>query len=548
MRKSIGWGAPAFVVACVVACGSGDSDGEDEPTVAGSSGAAGEGASGGAGGTSGTDGGEAGANAASTGGATTGGSGGTAGTTGGAGGTGASTGGTSGDAGSSGSGGSTSGASGDAGASGAAGAPMTPPGFTEGAVLAPGVHISGEPKLAVNRAGDALVAWPGSTGTRIGIWTLRYDPTTETWGEPFALNVDDTYDAELHDLALDADGNAYVAWKQGFIFVTRYDTATATWTDAVQIEEHDDGGVGNPRVAAGPNGTAIIVWPESDGSRTSLRHRRYDPIGDEWTYWEAIDDRDYRNSGTGALAIDASGNAIAAFPQSGDSGVDGGPLLVNHFDAQAGTWDTAEVIDPETGATSPFGMQLAADPSGNFFLVWAKASTELSGDEQLWAGRYVASSGWEEPVQLEDQEAFATTEPHLTLDDAGNAMVVWTADDHLWGTRYDASTSTSTWSEPIKIDDTTGWVAKWASVAMDSAGNALAVSSQWPAPDINLDLDAVASRYDATTGTWGPGGLLEMHDYSAHAPVVGVDGAGRGFVVWFRETRGELWFSMFEPG
>jgi hypothetical protein len=550
MKAPFQWCTPAaLMLACAVSCSGDNGDDDVEQPSAGTSGAAGEdgagavggaggtggagagtaGAGGGVGGTDATDGGEGGTSGASNAGAGGGEDGGAAGTTSGSGG----------------SSGSASGAAGAAGASGSAGAPMTPPGFTDGAVLAPGVHISGDPKLAVNRAGDALVAWPGSTGTRIGIWTLRFDPTTETWGEPIALNVDETYDAELHDLALDADGNAYVAWKQGFIFVTRYDAATAGWGDAVQIEEHDDGGIGDPRIAAGPGGIAAVVWPESDGSRTSLRTRRYDPVSDEWSYWEAIDDRDYRNSGTGAIALDASGNALAAFQQSGDSGVDGGPLLVNRFDAETGTWGTAEVIDAETGVTSPFGMQVAADPSGNFFLVWSKVTTELSGDDQIWARRYVASSGWQEATQLEHRDAFTTTEPHLALDDGGNALVVWTADDHLWGTRYD--TGTSTWSEPVQIDDTAGWVAKWAGVAMDSAGNALAVSSQWPVPDINVDLDAVASRYDVTTGAWGPGGLLELHDYSAHAPAVGMDGLGRGFVVWFRETRAELWFSVFEP-
>jgi hypothetical protein len=538
MRALVRWSAPAvFGLACVAACGGDKADGGASRT-AGTSGAGGDSGSGGAGGLGGSNGGRGGSSGSAAGGVSPGGTGGAGGATGGASGTGASMGGDSGAAGN-------AGESGAAGSSGTGGAPMIAVGFTQGAPLAPGVHISGEPKLAVNRAGDALVAWPGSTGTRIGIWTLRYDPTTRAWGEPFALNVDETYDAELHDIALDEEGNAYVAWKQGFIFVTRYDSSTSGWTDAVQIEEHDDGAVGDPRVAAGPNGTAAIVWPESDGSRTSLRHRRYDPANDEWSYWEAIDDRDYRHSNTGALAIDASGNALAAFQQVGESGVDGGPLLVNRFDAGAGTWGTAEVIDPETGLTSPFGMQVAADRDGNFLLVWAKVPTELSGDHQLWARRYVASSGWEDAIKLEDQDAFTTTEPHLALDDGGNAMVVWTSDDHLWGTRYDAGAGT--WSEPTKIDDTGGWVAKWADVAMDAAGNAVTVSSQWPVPDINVDLDAMASRYDVATGTWGPSALLELHDQSAHAPAVGMDGPGRGFVVWFRETRNELWFSIFEP-
>jgi hypothetical protein len=43
------------------------------------------------------------------------------------------------------------------------------------------------------------------------------------------------------------------------------------------------------------------------------------------------------------------------------------------------------------------------------------------------------------------------------LDASGNAMVVWTADHHLWGMRYDGDAGT--WSEPTQINDAPGWVA-----------------------------------------------------------------------------------------
>jgi hypothetical protein len=391
-----------------------------------------------------------------------------------------------------------------------------------------------------------LVAWTGYLPPHLGIWTIRYDPETESWGEPLAIHTDDRYDAELHDIALDELGNAYIAWEQGFIFVTRYDAAAGAWADAVQIEDNDDGGgVADPRIAAGPDGTASLLWPESDGSRTSLRNRRYDPESDEWSYWEAIDERDYDDSGTAALAIDPLGNALAVWQQSGDSGVDGGLLVANRFDAETGSWGTPEVLLPETGETSPYYMHVGADEAGNFLLVWEQIPTDLSGDDEVWARRYAASSGWEEPVRLEDRIAFATAEPHLALEASGDAMVVWTADDHLWGARYDAGDAA--WSEPTQIDDTLGWVAQWSAVAIDPDGNALAVSAQWPTQDIDVDLDAVASRYDAATGEWGPGGLLEHHDDSACAPVVGMDGRGKGYVVWRREKTQDLWLSTYEP-
>jgi hypothetical protein len=435
--------------------------------------------------------------------------------------------------------------SGAAGMGGSGGVATTAPGFSDGVALAPNVSVLGDPKLVVSRGGVALVAWTGYVDAHVGIWTIRYDPATKSWGQPFAIHTDSRYDAELHDLALDEIGNAYIAWRQGYVYVTRYDAAAGAWADAVQIDQNSVGSGGDPRIAAGPNGTATILWPASDGSRTSLRNRRYDPQTTEWSYWEAIDERDYNNSGTGALAIDSKGNALAAWQQSGDPGVSGGLLVANRFDAQTGTWGTVEVLVPETEETSPFNMVIATDRAGDFFLVWDMLPTGLSGDDEVWARRFVAGSGWEDAVRLEDQTAFSTSEPHLALDDGGNAFVVWNADDHMWGSRFGAHAGM--WSKPTKIDDTAGWVAKWASVAMDSGGNALAVSAQWPMQDINISTDAVANFYNVATGQWGPGKLLEHHAESAFAPTVGMDGQGRGFVVWRRETKNDLWLSTYVP-
>lgn len=66
-------------------------------------------------------------------------------------------------------------------------------------------------------------------------------------------------------------------------------------------------------------------------------------------------------------------------------------------------------------------------------------------------------------------------------------------------------------------------------------------------PDINLDLDAGASRYDAASSTWSARGPLENHTGSAFGASAGMDAQGNGFIVWRREQEADLWLSTYTP-
>ena len=472
MTKRLAWTSVALVaLSLATACG-GDEGDDDDDGGAGASGEAGTGGSGAARGGSGgsAQGGKGSGGSANGGSAGRGGSGGSDAGEGGNADNGGSAGSRAGSGGAAGTVG-VSGSAGSGGASGSGGAPVTvEPGFTEGVPLAEGVSALEDPKLVMNQAGEAVVAWVGYADGHQGIWTIRYDPTVGSWGEPEELQTDERYDAELDDLALDEAGNAYVVWTQGHIFVTRYAAESREWADAEQIEDHDEGSVDYPRIATGPEGTASLVWMESDGSRASIRNRRYDPETGEWSFWEPIDDADRFDSNQCVIAVDAGGNAVAVWVQRDDPGVVGNSVLTNEFDAEAGTWGEPVVLVPENGTIAHVSPVLTADPDGNFFLVWQQAPIDLLGDFQVWAIRRTAS-GWDDAVALEDQETFASTEAHIAVNASGNAMVVWTADDHMWNAHYDADADG--WSDPVRADDTAGWIAKWADIAMDAEGNAM---------------------------------------------------------------------------
>lgn len=141
-----------------------------------------------------------------------------------------------------------------------------------------GTFDTWSPELAVDAAGNAIVVWYQSDGTRENIWSTRY--TAESgWEAPTLIEHDDAGNASIPLIAMDSDGNAIAAWTQldGGYYTPRanYYTAGAGWGSAIRLECDDTGGAASPLVAFDPAGNALAVWSQSDGTRNNIWANRY---------------------------------------------------------------------------------------------------------------------------------------------------------------------------------------------------------------------------------------------------------------------------------
>jgi hypothetical protein len=74
------------------------------------------------------------------------------------------------------------------------------------------------------------------------------------------------------------------------------------------------GGADTPEVAMDPQGDAVVVWAQPDGSETGIWSNRYtSEIG--WGTAERIDARDLGSAEGPQVAIDANGDAVAVWVQ-----------------------------------------------------------------------------------------------------------------------------------------------------------------------------------------------------------------------------------------
>ncbi|NNL25499.1 MAG: hypothetical protein HKP36_13725 [Myxococcales bacterium] len=81
-------------------------------------------------------------------------------------------------------------------------------------------------------------------------------------------------------MALDPNGNAVAVWEQydgtrTNIWANRF-SPTAGWGVAERIETDDAGGAESAQVALDPNGNAVAVWEQSDGTRVNIWANRFE--------------------------------------------------------------------------------------------------------------------------------------------------------------------------------------------------------------------------------------------------------------------------------
>jgi len=379
------------------------------------------------------------------------------------------------------------------------------------------------PRIAFDANGNALAVWSQSDGTRYNIWSNRYTAGTG-WGTAAPIEAGDG-GARDPQIAIDANGNALAIWAQydgtrHNIWSNRY-TAGTGWGTAVMVERHDGRGAYFPQIAFDAGGNALAVWLQDNATSESIRASRY-TAGAGWGAATLIanqNDDGYMDEPR--IAIDAHGNALAAWVQS-DGTLQS--LWASRYTA-AGGWGAAALIE-SNDAGDAISPQIAIDANGNALAVWHL----FDGTTQsTWANRYTAGTGWGAAARIESGNAGDAFGAQIAIDAAGNALAVWAQSDgtrfNIWANRYTVGAG---WGTAALIESDNGGAAHEPHLAIDANGNALAVWAQSDGARYN----AWASRYTSGTG-WGAPVLIE-NDNAGHVfgPRVAIDARGNAMALW----------------
>ncbi len=222
----------------------------------------------------------------------------------------------------------------------------------------------------------------------------------------------------------------------------RFSTQDGTWEEqAKKLKRPGGAAAARPQVAIDNAGNAIVVWQQKDtgtpDSVQSIIARRYSP-DQGWQNLAQPVENSAENCAYPQVAMVANEKTMVLWLQ----GSEGEESVYAKSPGENGIWTlaTAESIESiEDAANHP---RLVMDQAGNALAVWSEEEeTEALGGLLSWGDIYVnqysPETGWQENAALISKrttDAFGGNQfPDVALGPNGSAIVVWEQRSFGWG-------------------------------------------------------------------------------------------------------------------
>lgn len=384
-------------------------------------------------------------------------------------------------------------------------------------------------RAASDPMGNAILVWDDLEGE---VNAKRYDATEQTWTHAERLDPDNPDDSAIPDLAMDGEGNAIAVWQRQSqvddtrsVWTNRYDASKGVWGKASPITNSDL--VLAPQVVMDRAGNALLAFTRSEIG-ASVMTARFDVEGGSWSAATPIVPAQGLLAGAPQLAMAPGGTAVAVWA---DGDLEKSTIWAARYDGQSHSWQDARAIGTRPGTAQPAGVSI--NEAGTAVAVWAQTEAEkisVYTSRTEWK-----PAGWSEPVRLDLEGRGDAFRPRIALDEAGNALAIWSADAdehrHVWTNRYDASARSWQGAETL---DSGAFDAYAPTLAVQADGHAVALWTHEEASRIG----PYASSYNAVERSWSAPRPLES-DAEALSEYValGLTSDGRALAVWSREGK-----------
>jgi hypothetical protein len=302
-------------------------------------------------------------------------------------------------------------------------------------VSASNASEASQPSLAATPSGEAVVVWLQSQGpsTNALVRANRFAPSTGWQGAQVIGNASGTDQPQWPQIALSANGQAVAVWEQTapLIGSPRTDVWSnqlngSQWGSAELLEVENQGNALRPVLAIDAQGQALAAWQQATNITVSgvfqIKSRRFTPAGG----WEAVQrvDTFAGSASQPSIAMDAQGNALLAWTQpEQNSGV---TQVLSAQRAKGQAWQTPERI---SAATTPLAdaVQVSVNAMGQAVAAWQQDDSAQPTDERVsaYASRFTPAQGWSVAELIEANEFGSAFQPKLGIDAQGNALAIW---------------------------------------------------------------------------------------------------------------------------
>lgn len=400
------------------------------------------------------------------------------------------------------------------------------PAWLPPAPISPAGEEGTEPQVAMDATGDAVVAWNHFAAVGGYEIVVLSRAAGGTWSAPARFPTGAV--AGNPQVAIGPTGEAVVAFRNSRGAEAPVEVARAAagggWTAPTEISEAGRF-TAEPTVAAGPGGGVTAIWRQSEGGGKYRVWEATRPPGGDWSRPRAVSTA-AEDTFSPRIALDATGGAVAAWEAE-----EAGTYFVIKSAARTagGDWGSPVALSPAEGFA--FTPELVMNPGGRAVLGWDQE--DEGGYYVVDVTTFVPGTGWQLPAVELSNPKVSSAAPKLAIDERGDAVAAWPeGGGKLSVIRGSTMAPGGGWSLPTTIT-APGEMGGETDVGLDARGEATVV---W-----NSDMGGTqvgrASRWIAGAAPTPPQTISEA-GVDAYYPEVATDAGGDALAVWQGDSPG----------
>jgi hypothetical protein len=294
------------------------------------------------------------------------------------------------------------------------------------------------PQVAMDAAGNFVVAWEGADASEHGIFARRYNAAGVAQGNEFLVNTVTANFQTNPTIAMDADGDYVIAWhslnqvsqsppSENDVYARRYTSTGPDPRGAFLVNTVTASQQRYPTAAMDDAGNFVIAWESANqdpGNSTGIYAQLYNAAGGTQGASFRVNDYVISDQNLPSAAMDADGDFVVTW--QGYDPRDGNGVYAHRFNA-AGLplGGDIQVNTFETGFQRY--TAIAMDARGNFVISWQNEFGDANrGETSVDAQRFTAAGA---PVGVEFRVNSTTLGNHFhpaaAMDPDGDFVLAW---------------------------------------------------------------------------------------------------------------------------
>ena len=275
-------------------------------------------------------------------------------------------------------------------------------------IIGPSDAGSWDATVAMSASGGAIASWSHRPAGTYETWLNRFVPATG-WQSPLIIG-----EGAPGTVAMNQAGQALVAWNGESPTYRRFDPVSG-WGDELTVSAGTPQASYDPQVALDLAGRAVMLWQQYQPATSYLAWRATDDPAIGWTEPTLLGSPGSSQIFNFRVAMNAGGRGIAAWP-------DGLGVTAATFDLDTGIW--SEPIDLGAGDVDMAGVpDIAMNVRGEGVVGWHQF--DGADRPSVWVRRLSAEGAWLPARRISARSQVEAMAPRVTLDALGRALAVW---------------------------------------------------------------------------------------------------------------------------